>query len=844
MQKLPIHAVLPELSRALGDHSRAILQAPPGAGKTTIVPLHLLDTPWLAGRKILVLEPRRLAARAVCARMADILGERPGERVGYTMRLDTKIGPRTRIEVLTEGVLTQRILNDPEMKDTGLIIFDEFHERSLQADQGLTLSLEVQEALRNDLRILIMSATLDAASLTQVLGQDTPVITAAGQSYPVQTIYVPAPPAVPLERHACAVITTALQNETGSCLVFLPGAPEIHRLKRLLQQSNLPKNVCIHPLFGGLSREDQDKALHPAPPGRRKVVLATSIAETSLTIEGIRIVVDAGRTRLSRYSPRTGMDRLETIAVSQSSANQRRGRAGRLEPGICYRLWSETAQAALQAQTPPEIENTDLCDMLLTLADWGTTDPLRLTWVTQPPAAHLHQARSLLQELGALDSDGRITQHGHEIRRLGTHPRLAHLMVQAHKRDNAWTGCILAALLMERDIILHTPGASQNRDLRIRLDLLERYRTTRRIPDHVHHETCRRILQQAGIWARRLGADQGQIKPEASGMLLALAFPDRVAFQRPDTDGRTYILTNGKGARFLGSDPLTVFPWLVIPELDGKGKDATIFLAAPVDQHDLETDLSALWHTHEDYAWETARMEIVPTRTRFLGAISVSSRPIPKPDPQRLATALLNAVRERGIDLLPWEKTTRSWLARVRFLHAHGLDLPDFSTKTLLAELDDWLLPFIKTGKRGLKNIDLFQALKSRLTWEQAKLMDIHAPTHMTVPSGSHVSLDYAGDPPVLAVRIQEIFGWTTTPLLAKGRVPVCIHLLSPAQRPMQVTSDLAGFWKNGYPEIKKELKGRYPKHYWPDDPLTAQATRRTKKGMEKSQKHLSDGKK
>lgn len=840
MQKLPIHAVLPELSRALNEHTRAIVQAPPGAGKTTIVPLHLLDAPWLAGRKILLLEPRRLAARAVCARMAYLLGERAGERVGYTMRLDSKTSPRTRIEVLTEGVLTRRILNDPELADTGLIIFDEFHERSLQADQGLALSIEVQEALRDDLRILVMSATLDAASLRNTLGQNTPVITAAGQSYPVQTIYTPAPPTGSLEKHACAVIKTALHNEEGSCLVFLPGAPEIHKLRRLLQQSDLPSHVHVYPLFGNLNKEDQDKALQPSPQGTRKIVLATSIAETSLTIEGIRIVVDAGQSRLSRYSPRTGMDRLETIAVSKSSADQRRGRAGRLESGICYRLWSETFHTALRPQSPPEIENIDLCDLVLTLADWGTNDPLSLTWVTPPPEAHLEQARSLLKTLGALDQNNRITPYGHKVRHLGTHPRLAHLMLQAQTKGHAWTGCVLAAVLMERDILLHSPGTSKDRDLRIRLDLLEQLHATRRPPANVHRGTCRRILQQAGIWARRLGIRPAHIVPEMIGSLLAPAYPDRIAFQRPGSDGRTYILANGKGARFPGADPLTVFPWLVIPELDGKGKDAAIFLAAPVDQHDLEKNLPAVWRIHEEYIWDTARLETVPTQTRFLGEIAVSSRRIPNPDPQCMVKALLNAVREQGMDLLPWTKTITSWLDRVRFLHAQNLDLPDFSTPTLLDELEEWLLPFIPTGARSLKNIDLLQALKSRLTWEQTKLIDTHAPTHITVPSGSHIPLDYTGDTPVLAVRIQEIFGWTTTPLVARGRVPLCIHLLSPARRPMQITSDLTGFWKTGYPEIKKELKGRYPKHYWPDDPLTAQATRKTKKGMERSPKNAA----
>ena len=834
MLHLPIMNVLSELSRTLAHTSRVILQAPPGAGKTTMVPLHLLNAPWLAGRKILLLEPRRLAARASCARMADLLKEKPGERVGYVMRLEKRTGPHTRIEVLTEGVLTRRILNDPELQDVGLIIFDEFHERSLQADQGLALALDVQQELRNDLRILIMSATLDAAGLVQTLGEDTPIITTSGQMYPVQTIYAPPGPRTYIEDHTAAVITTALTKEEGSCLVFLPGAPEIHRVFSLLGRAGLPENICVHALFGSQSREEQNRALAPAPPGTRKVVLATSIAETSLTIEGIRIVVDAGRTRLSRYSPRTGMNRLETIAVSQSSADQRRGRAGRLEPGVCYRLWSETAHAALPPQTPPEIENIDLGDTLLTLADWGTSDPSSLIWITQPPAAHVEKARHLLQELGALDTAGRITAYGREIRKLGSDPRLAHLMMQAKKQGAGWTGCVLAALLMERDILLPAPRVQKDRDIRVRLDLLDRCQKKHSFPDHVHRETCRRILQQGAIWGRRLGVRPGPIESERCGILLAQAFPDRIGQRRKGAEGRAYVLTNGRGAQFNTPDPLTVFPWLVIPELDGKGKDATIFLAAPVDQTDLEKDLSALWSTREEYPWDTSRNQVTPLRTRFLKEIAVCKTPIPAPDAGQMAHALLGAIREQGLDLLPWEKTTSSWLHRVRFLHTEGMDLPDFSTETLLDELEDWLLPFFPKNARSLASIDLLQALKSRLTWKQTVQVDTHAPTHLTVPSGSHIPLDYTGDRPILAVRIQEIFGWTTTPRLADGRVPVCIHLLSPAHRPVQITSDLAGFWKTGYPAVTKELKGRYPKHFWPEDPLTAQATRKTKKGMTK----------
>jgi ATP-dependent helicase HrpB len=830
---LPIGEVLEDLAHALDRHTRVLLQAPPGAGKTTIVPLHLKNAPWLKGRKILVLEPRRLAARATCYRMADLLGQQPGRDVGYITRLDTKTSPQSRIEILTESILTRRILTDPELTDVGMVIFDEFHERSIHADLGLVLCLDIQKNLREDLRILIMSATLDSQSILTTLGEQTPVVTASGHCHPVTTRYVPPAREERIEQHTARVISRVLHEESGSLLVFLPGVPEIRRVLALLAAESLPSDVNIFPLFGTQSRDDQDKALNPALAGTRKVVLATSIAETSLTIEGIRVVIDAGLCRVSRYSPRTGMDRLETLPVSRSSADQRQGRAGRLEPGICYRLWDATRQKTLPAHHPPEIATRDLCDLILTLADWGTTDLAELDWITMPPRAHQDTARSLLMEITALDPQARITPHGRKIQQLGTHPRLAHLILEADKQDLGWTGCVLAALFMERDIFEYTPGMTRERDIRLRLDVMEGMIEKKPFGRGVNRAVCQRILAQARIWQKRLHIKDGRLVPDSCGSLLALAFPDRIGLRRSHAGEETgYLLTSGKAGRFPGRDPLTGFSWLVIPELDDKGAEAMILLAAPVDQAWLKNHLAHMWRTQKEYAWDPARREATAREILYFGKIRFRSSPLADPDPQKLLEVTTQTVREQGLSLLPWKKNSRSWLARVRFLIDYGLDLPAHDDTTLLDELETWLAPFFSQPLPRLETIDLLSALKSRLSWNRQQMVDTEAPTHMTVPSGSRIPIDYTGEGPVLAVRIQEIFGWRQTPRIAGGRVPVCIHLLSPAHRTVQITSDLAGFWQTGYPEVKKELKGRYPKHYWPDDPLTAQATKKTKKRM------------
>jgi ATP-dependent helicase HrpB len=830
---LPIIQILPDLSNALAKHTRTILQALPGAGKTTIVPLHLMHEPWLGGRKILVLEPRRLAARAACTRMANLLGQQPGQDVGYITRLDSRTSKQTRVEMLTEGILTKRIQKDPELGDVGLIIFDEFHERSIHADLGLTLCLDIQENLREDLRILIMSATLDTKSIVSVLGRQTPVLTAPGQCYPVTTRYIPPEHNQRIEHHTAAVIQQVLADEPGSILVFLPGVPEINKVSHLLERAHLPDNTRVFALFGNQTRQEQDKALEPAPQGSRKVVLATSIAETSLTIQGIRVVIDTGLCRVSRYSPRTGMDRLETVPVSRSSADQRRGRAGRMEPGTCFRLWSKTRHATLPAHLPPEITTRDLCSLVLTLADWGVTDTDRLSWITPPPPAHVDKARDLLFSLGALDQQGRITRHGRDLQHLGTHPRLAHLILEAQQRGMAWTGCVTAALFMERDILPRDPGREPQRDIRLRLDVLQALSHGQPCGRKIHRAAAKRILAQARIWRSRLKAKDETLLPESCGPLLALAFPDRIAYRRSaDTRETGYLLANGKAARFPVTDPLTAFSWLVIPELDDKGKEAVIQLAAPLEQSWLEEHLSSMWQTREAYAWDLARKEVMAQKILSFGKITVKSSRLAHPDPHKLQEVTLRAIEEHGLDLLPWKKGSRLWLERVRFLIHCGLELPAHDNATLLAELETWLEPFLPRPIPRLENIDLLAALKSRLSWNQQQLVEKQAPTHLTVPSGSRIPVKYEDQVPVLAARIQELFGWQQTPKIAQGRVGVCIHLLSPAHRPVQITSDLAGFWQTGYPAVKKELKGRYPKHYWPDDPLTARATRTTKKGM------------
>ena len=834
---LPIDSLLPDLQRTLETHTSAVLQAAPGAGKTTRVPLALLDAPWLDGKKIIMLEPRRLAARAAARFMARSLGERVGETVGYRVHLDNRVGKATRIEVVTEGVLARMLQNDPSLKSAGLVIFDEFHERSLAADLGLALCLDSQSALCEDLRLLIMSATLDGEAVAQLLGA-APVLTSEGRSYPVTVHYHPARVAYSRDRRAFYAevaqrVQTALREESGSLLVFLPGAGEIRQVANLLQAADPGANILLAPLYGQLSAQAQDAAIEPAPENMRKVVLATAIAETSLTIEGIRVVIDAGLMRLLRFDPNTGLSRLETRPVSQAAAEQRCGRAGRLQAGVCVRMWG--AHESLLAQGAPEIMVADLTPLVLELAQWGVHDVAQLRWLDMPPAAHIAQATSLLQQLGALDTAARITAHGSEMLRFGTHPRLAHMMLQGHAWGYGALACELAALLSERDPLGRT--GERDADIVLRIELLRKPDTAGR--------TSRGLLSgiraTAGQWQRQLhcaAAPQDQSDLSMAGVLLAFAYPDRIARRRRGSDNR-FLMSNGRGAVFTGAEPLAAADTIVAAHLDGSA-EARIYLAARLHYEQLLKYHAALVTAVTRVDWDEREQCVQARRQQRIGELVLTDQRWEEATAEAMETALLAGIRRAGPAALPWNEAARACQARMAFLHRQApQDWPDASDDVLMASLEDWLLPYLTGMSRlaHLKRLDLAAALLARLTWQQQRQLDELAPTHLPVPSGSRVRLDYSQAVPVLAVRLQELFGLTVTPCVAGGKVPVLIHLLSPARRPVQITQDLAAFWKGSYHEVRKELKGRYPKHHWPEDPLQAQATTRTRRKRVKEQR-------
>ncbi len=842
--ELPVMPVISAVAEALSKKRGAVLIAPPGAGKTTCMPLALLDASWLAGQKIVLLEPRRLATRAAARRMAQLLGEPVGQTVGFRVRLETRVGPSTRIEVVTEGILTRWIQRDPELSGVGLVIFDEYHERNLQADLGLAFCLESRSVFRNDLRILVMSATLAGEPVARLIG-DAPVITSFGRSFPVETRYLP-PNTTALHRNqrmegqVADAVMRAVREEEGSILVFLPGAGEIRRTTSLLKERLTGSEVIVAPLYGNLPPAEQDRAIRPAESGQRKIVLATAIAETSLTIEGIRVVVDSGWMRVPRFSPGTGMSRLETVRVSRASADQRRGRAGRLSPGVCSRLWSEAENRGLAPHASPEILSADLTSLVLEAAVWGASEPDSLPWLDSPPEAAFRSARDLLVQLGALDDSGRVTAHGKEMARLGLHPRLAHMLLKGRRMGRLKPASELAALLSERDI-LHFPPGARDSDIRLRLDALGDGRIFRAAGASVNPGACRRIRAQAGHWMNMLrqGAaigegEAGYDSDRDTGMLLALAYPDRVGRRRSAGDLR-YLLSSGRGARFIGLEPLAAEEFLVAAELDGAGTDARIHLAAPVRPEDLTENLPELFRETEVIRWDT-RTEAVEARLeeRF-GRLVLQHCPLEKSDPHRVTEAMLEGIRRMGLSVLPWNRRLENLRARILFLRRENgrrLVWPDLSDEALMARLDTWLLPFLGgiTQKRQLRRLDLKSALTAMLSWNQQKALDFLAPAHIVVPSGSRIPVDYtSGDVPVLAVRLQEMFGATETPRIAGGKVDLLLHLLSPAGRPIQVTKDLGGFWNGSYEQVKKEMKGRYPKHYWPDDPLQATPTNRAK---------------
>jgi ATP-dependent helicase HrpB len=830
---LPIKEALPALTGALMEHRGVLLEAPPGAGKSTIVPIVLLQNPWLDGQKILMLEPRRIAARAVANRMSQLLGESVGRTIGFRTRLETKVTRETRIEVVTEGILTRMLQEDSALAGIGCVIFDEFHERSLNADLGLALCIESQQNLREDLRLLVMSATLDLKPLVQLLG-NAPVVSAQGRSFEVRTHYVARRNEIHLELQVAQLVRSALREHAGDVLCFLPGAAEIRRVQRNLEEIGLDRGIRVMPLYGELEGAEQDAALAPSAPGQRKVVLATSIAETSLTIEGIRVVVDSGMRRYAEFDPATGMSRLVTGRVSQAAADQRRGRAGRLSEGDCYRLWSEGTHASLSPQTPPEILHADLAPLALELACWGAVDAASMAWLDPPPAAPLAQARDLLLKLEALDAGARVTPHGRALQKLGMHPRLAHMLVKAQELGAPRLACDLAAILSERDILRAGVGA-RDADLRLRVAVLRG--DSREVPAGVTVDARAKAQAQrsSGQWQRNLRNTRDAADPhEATGILLAWAYPDRIA--RARGDGSRYLLANGRGARFGEPQALAKSEFIVAAELDGADREARIFLAAPIGLQDLERHFSALITDTADIHWDERAGAVSAKRERRLGALLLESSDMRDPDPDAVQASVLTGLKQSGISALPWTKELRQWRARVMLMRRHAVasatPWPDLSDQALEQTLEEWAPAWIMgfTRREHFSRLDLGNALHSFITRTQEATLGREAPTHFTVPSGSHIPIDYLdGEQPTLSVRLQELFGLSQTPAVAGGKLPLLLKLLSPAGRPVQITQDLVSFWNRGYHDVKKDLKGRYPKHYWPDDPYTAQATRRAR---------------
>jgi ATP-dependent helicase HrpB len=833
---LPVLEVLPSLRSALLTHCLVILTAPPGAGKSTLVPLELLREPWLENSNIVMLQPRRLAARAVASRMAAQLSEPVGRTVGYQVRLERKVSKDTRLEVVTEGILTRRLQSDPTLEGVGLVIFDEFHERSLHADTALALIREVQSALREDLRVLVMSATLDAENLARVLG-DAPVISSAGRAFPVEIKYAPRDPEDAI-RTTVSTVRRALEDHDGDLLVFLPGAAEINRVERMLDD----QHVSIRPLYGDLPLEAQQAAIMPGP--TRRVVLATNIAETSLTIEGVRVVIDSGLARASRFDQGSGFTKLETVRITRDSADQRAGRAGRVAAGVCYRLWSEATHAGMIAQRNPEILEADLAAFALELAAWGSNEA-DLQWVTPPPATAMKQARGLLTNLNALEAEkmtshgraiisthgraiisthGRaiISTHGRAMHALGTHPRLAHLLLEGKHLGFAALACDLAALLEERDPLPRDAGA----DAMLRLEALRSWRNNQG-SSGANVNALKRIDQLATSYRSKLevSANQSLLEPFTVGGLIALAYPERIAQQRTGTRER-YKLASGRGVKLPSQDLLSNDPWLAVAHLDAGSDEGRIFLAAPLDPRDVQTE------SRDVIAWDARTGMLIAQRERRIGELVLETKALTNIPEETRAKALCEAIRREGLEVLPWTDYTHQFQARAASLRVWRPDddFPDLSDAALTETLEDWLAPFL-TGIRkrdDFAKLDLETALKSVLTYQQSQRLEMLAPAKMHVPSGSNIKLEYAidGATPVLAVRLQEVFGLLETPTINEGRTSVLLHLLSPAYRPVQVTQDLRSFWQNTYPNVRKELGRRYPKHSWPEDPWTAQAVR------------------
>ncbi|WP_026135834.1 ATP-dependent helicase HrpB [Nafulsella turpanensis] len=821
-QQLPIFDIIPALKKALQERNTIILQAPPGAGKSTILPLQLLQEAWLKGQKILMLEPRRLAARSVAQRMAQLMGEKVGATVGYRVRFENQTSSQTRIEVLTEGILTRMLQHDNALEGVGLVIFDEFHERSLQADLALALSREAQAVLREDLRLLIMSATLEGDELSRLLG-GAPVIRSEGRQYPVKLRYLAQEEREPITRLVARAVRLALREEEGDVLAFLPGSGEIRRTAELLEET---EGVEVYPLYGDLPQQEQQQAILPHPKGKRKIVLATSIAETSLTIEGIGVVVDSGYSRIPRFDPQSGLTRLETVKVSADTADQRAGRAGRLGPGVAYRLWAEPMQYKLQPHRQPEILEADLSPATLELANWGVSDMQALAWLTPPPAGALAGAKELLQRLESME-EGRITPKGKELLHFPTHPRLANLLLKGAEWELPALAAEVAALLEERDILPPSAGS----DLSLRVEALRRKGSGGARADR---NLMQRVERLAAHWRRLLRtAPDAQMPADTDvGRLLAVAYPERIA-RREGASGR-YRLSNGRLALLPEHDPLMHQEWLAVARLDSgrQGQAGRIFVAAPLNPADV-LDMA---QEKEVLEWDAHKGELMARSEIRLGDILVEISPLAQvPEAQRLAI-LCGAVRAEGLDIFSWTGEVRQWQARVLSLRQWRPEeeWPDVSETGLLAMLEDWLTPYLMNVRKreDFARLKLQAMLEAMLPWPQQQALERLAPEKVSVPSGSQIRLQYQADgsAPVLAVRLQEMFGQLETPAVNEGRTSVLVHLLSPAYRPVQVTQDMRSFWESTYKEVRKDLRGRYPKHFWPEDPFTAEAVRGVKR--------------
>ena len=884
---LPIDDVLPELLHALNTHDEAVLQAEPGAGKTTRVPLALLqqtNNNWLQGQRILMLEPRRLAARNAATFMAKQLSEDVGQTVGYRVRFESKVSKQTRIEVITEGILNRYLQNDPSLEGIGLIIFDEFHERSLDADLGLALALQGRQLFRdiNDgalpLKLLIMSATLDDTRIANMLGtghNPAPIIQSKGRQYPVEIFYEPQKisharfpnPERELMNHVIQIIQQSIDKDDGSILVFLPGQKEIRNVQKLLHEklstaTKQEKDIIITPLFGDLNLQEQQLAIAPAKNNQRKVVLATSIAESSLTIHGVNIVIDAGKSRVAAFDARTGMTRLQTIRLSKAASTQRAGRAGRLQAGRCYRLWTPSQQQQLAEYAQPEILQADLAPLALQLINWGIHHPKELRWLDSPPNGAYQQAIELLRSLGAIDviqkgkekTNIHITAHGQAMAQLPAHPRITHMLLVGKKHELTHLVCQLAALLTERDI-LNNSNPEKGRTKTKEVDILYRLDILNNKNNHDKYQagSIKRIEQQVQQFKHLLKDLTVESKPQVKthppsrwiGFLIACAYPDRIAKQRSQdnkttsTQGQTYLLSNGRAATLRQPDNLEPCEYLAVSALGGQQGDHSdqIYLAAELDSRLFDNELAHLIQLSNHVEWHHQTERFCATQEQRLGALIIESKRLNSIDDGDKRRVTFELIHKRGLELLPWNKTIRQWQSRVLLLRTTELNTnphtlwPDVSDATLLTTMENWLGPYLQPIQHinDFKKLDLHTMLANLLPWPLPNQLNILAPTHITVPSGSHIPIDYTHVPPVLAIRLQEMFGCVQTPHIANGRIPLTLHLLSPARRPLQITRDLSSFWQNTYPEVKKDMKGRYPKHHWPDNPMEAAPTARIK---------------